>query len=70
MNRRQFIERTSLAAGALVAPAWLEACAPAAPAAPTVPSSTGTTGTSSNTSLLPTYVPFPNKPTPDFPSSG
>jgi hypothetical protein len=70
VNRRQFIERTSLTAGALVAPALLEACAPAAP-----PTSTAATGTSISTSgtsasLMPTYMPFPGKPKPDFPSSG
>ncbi|MBV9323553.1 MAG: hypothetical protein JO352_07210 [Chloroflexi bacterium] len=71
MNRRQFIERTSLAVGALVAPALLEACAPTAPSAPTVPAASATTGASSSSAgLMPTYVPFPNKPTPDFPSSG
>jgi putative aldouronate transport system substrate-binding protein len=68
VNRRQFIERTGLAAGALVAPALLEACTPAAPSAP---AASATSGAAKNAaSLMPTYVPFPNKPTPDYPSSG
>jgi putative aldouronate transport system substrate-binding protein len=73
VNRRQFIERTSLVVGACVAPALLEACAPAAPSGSTVRSSNGSTtnGTSgAGASVMPTYIPFPNKPQPDFPSSG
>jgi putative aldouronate transport system substrate-binding protein len=68
VNRRQFIERTSLAAGALVAPALLEACAPTAPSAPA--GSSASTAAKPSGSLMPTYVPFPNKPQPDYPSSG
>jgi putative aldouronate transport system substrate-binding protein len=67
VNRRQFIERTGLAVGALVTPALLEACAPSPAAAP--PSATAATG-NSGANVMPTYVPFPNKPKPDFPSSG
>jgi hypothetical protein len=57
-----------LAAGGLVAPALLEACAPA------VPSNTATSSSANSAKpsggVMPTYVPFPNKPQPDYPSSG
>jgi putative aldouronate transport system substrate-binding protein len=68
LNRRQFIERTGFAVGALGLPLLLEACAPATPAgAPAAPSGTSAAKTGS---VFPTYVPFPNKPKPDYPSSG
>jgi putative aldouronate transport system substrate-binding protein len=72
VNRRQFITRTSrgVALGALGLPLLLEACAPAAPA-PSGPSGTPTgSGAARGGGLVPTYVPYPNKPTPDFPSQG
>ena len=70
MNRRQFIERTSLAAvGALGLPfaggvhrqpRRAGPCRPRS-AEPAPPKPGG---------VFPTYVPFPNKPTPEYPSSG
>jgi putative aldouronate transport system substrate-binding protein len=80
LNRRQFLERAALAAGALGAPALLlQACAPTPRTAGTSGTSTGaSSGTASgaaaastgSTSVMPTYVPFPNKPKPDYPSAG
>jgi putative aldouronate transport system substrate-binding protein len=68
LNRRQFIERTGLAVGALGLPWLLEACGQAAPAGGS-PAAAGAGGTKSAT-VFPTYIPFPNKPKPDYPSSG
>jgi putative aldouronate transport system substrate-binding protein len=69
LNRRQFIERTGLAVGALGLPLLLEACAPSAPSAgPAAPS--GAPSAAKSASVFPTYVAFPNKPKPDYPSSG
>src|SRR5437868_6429953 len=60
LNRRQFIERTGLAVGALGLPLLLEACTPAAPStSPAAPSSAG--GAAKPANLFPTYVAFPNK---------
>ncbi len=70
MNRRQFIERTGLAVGALVTPALLEACAPAAAPSSSASSSGAAAKPAGSGNPMPTYVPFPNKPTPDYPSSG
>jgi putative aldouronate transport system substrate-binding protein len=69
LNRRQFIERAGLAVGALGLPLLLEACAPSAPSAgPAAPS--GAPSAAKSASVFPTYVAFPNKPKPDYPSSG
>jgi putative aldouronate transport system substrate-binding protein len=65
LNRRQFIERTGLAAAVALGMPLLAACAPATPNAPAA-----TGGAAKPGSVFPTYVPFPNKPTPDYPSSG
>jgi putative aldouronate transport system substrate-binding protein len=69
LNRREFIERAGLAVGALGLPLLLEACAPSAPSAgPAAPS--GAPSAAKSASVFPTYVAFPNKPKPDYPSSG
>jgi putative aldouronate transport system substrate-binding protein len=70
VNRRQFIERAGIAVGALGLPALIEACAPAGPSGG-APASTGAApGSAKPSSILPTYIAFPNKPKPDYPSSG
>jgi putative aldouronate transport system substrate-binding protein len=66
LSRRQFIERTSL--GAVGLPLLLQAaCAPAPVARP---AATPAPAAKSGTSLIPTFVPFANKPKPDIPSQG
>lgn len=69
VKRRQFIERTGLALGALGMPLLLEACTPPAPPSGATPALPTTTAVKSG-NVFPTYIAFPNKPTPDFPSSG
>ncbi len=73
LSRRQFIERTGrgVAVGAIGLPLLLEACAPA-PSVPAAPPSGGTASprAAASGSLMPTFIPFPNKPKPDFPSPG
>ncbi|HEV7663359.1 MAG TPA: extracellular solute-binding protein [Chloroflexota bacterium] len=66
VNRRQFIGRSGLLVGALL---LSEACTPAAPAATSV-STSGAVAAKPGGSVFPAYVPFPNKPKPDYPSSG
>jgi putative aldouronate transport system substrate-binding protein len=65
VRRRQLLERSALSIGAIGVPALLAACAPALP--PPVATSAGKTG---NASVLPAYVAFPNKPPPEYPSTG
>jgi len=65
LSRRQFIE---VAVSAVGLPLALAACAPA-PAAP-VTAQPGQAPRSSGGSVMPTFVPFANKPKPDFPSQG
>jgi putative aldouronate transport system substrate-binding protein len=69
VKRRQFIQRAGLVVGALGLPALGEACTPAIPAA-----GGSAAGSSANAkpsaSVMPAYVAFPNKPTPDYPSPG
>jgi putative aldouronate transport system substrate-binding protein len=68
LSRRQFIERASI--GALGLPLLAAACVPAnAPSAPTTAPAPAA-GAKASSSLVPTYVPFANKPRPDFPSQG
>src|SRR5215207_284207 len=69
LKRREFIERTGLAVGALGLPMLLQACAPAAPA-PSGAGASAPQGAAKATSVMPTYIPFPNKPKPDYPSQG
>jgi putative aldouronate transport system substrate-binding protein len=75
LKRREFIERAGLVVGAIGFPLLLEACAPAQ----SKPASTSGTpapggaaaGAAANSgSVVPTYVPFASKPTPDYPSQG
>jgi putative aldouronate transport system substrate-binding protein len=73
VNRRDFIYRAGLAVGALGIPALLEACAPAAPSGSTSASSGAGAGAPTAAKaggVFPAYIPFPNKPTPDYPSQG
>ncbi|MBV9581710.1 MAG: hypothetical protein JO057_24285 [Chloroflexi bacterium] len=65
MNRRELIE----VGGAVVATSLLAACALPVPQGPTA-SPTSASGTASNASVLPTYAPSSNGPTPDFPAGG
>src|SRR5258708_27429123 len=68
VNRRQFIARAGLAIGALGVPMLLEACAPAAPAGGSAtPSAQGSAARVG--SVFPTFVAYPNKPKPDYPST-
>src|SRR6202023_1597809 len=60
-----FIERTALGAVGALGLTLLEACAPVAPSASAPAPSATKSG-----SAFPTYVAFPNKPKPDYPSSG
>jgi putative aldouronate transport system substrate-binding protein len=70
LKRRELIERAGLAVGAVGLPLLLQACAPAT----RLPASTSAggppAGTAKTGSGLPTYIPFPNKPKPDYPSPG
>jgi hypothetical protein len=69
LNRPQLIERTGLAIEALGLPLLLAACTSPTPAAATTSSSGGSTAATKPGGVLPTYIPFPNKPRPEHPSS-
>jgi hypothetical protein len=52
-------------------PLLLESCVPSAPATPAgtgATRATDTAGAGKGGGLVPTYLPFPNKPKPDFPA--
>jgi putative aldouronate transport system substrate-binding protein len=74
-----------VALGAIGLPLLVEACTPTAPSSPAAPAAgtpaggtpapaagkpAATAAKPSNASLVPTFVPFPNKPKADFPSQG
>ncbi|HEX8966739.1 MAG TPA: hypothetical protein VF937_02595, partial [Chloroflexota bacterium] len=67
MNRRQLIERAGITLGALGLPALVEACTPSAPPGPRAAANADAPKSGN---VLPTYVPFPNKPAPEYPSQG
>jgi putative aldouronate transport system substrate-binding protein len=68
MSRRQFIERTGL--GAVGLPLLLQAACAPAPVARPAATSAPAPATKSGTGLIPTFVPFANKPKPDIASAG
>src|SRR6478609_4136873 len=62
-----------MALGAFGGAVLLEACRPATTPAPTssgTPAATGAGERAAAAGAMPTFVPFPNKPTPEYPSSG